>query len=147
MKVYKSYSPNLRDSKEVPQIKIKNDMLSNSGFEIGKEFAVIYQPKKITLILVEKTENNNQFRSQMSLNLINNIIQPKKLRVYLPGVGTKSVQSKYIIRQTFEKSENKKASKQSVSRLFKSWRTDLNRRPADYKSAALPTELRQLINV
>ena len=83
----------------------------------------------------------------MSLNLINNIIQPKKLRVYLPGVGTKSVQSKYIIRQTFEKSENKKASKQSVSRLFKSWRTDLNRRPADYKSAALPTELRQLINV
>jgi hypothetical protein len=54
MKVYKSYSPNLRDSKEVPQIKIKNDMLSNSGFEIGKEFAVIYQPGKITLVLVSK---------------------------------------------------------------------------------------------
>ena len=27
--------------------------------------------------------------------------------------------------------------------LFKSWRTDSNRRPADYKSAALPTELHQ----
>ena len=26
---------------------------------------------------------------------------------------------------------------------FMSWRTDLNRRPADYKSAALPAELRQ----
>ena len=25
-----------------------------------------------------------------------------------------------------------------------SWRLDLNQRPADYKSAALPTELRQL---
>ena len=26
-----------------------------------------------------------------------------------------------------------------------SWRTDLNPRPADYKSAALPTELRQRV--
>ena len=52
MKVYKSYNPNKRDAKKVPQIKIKNDMLLNSGFEIGKEFAVIYQPGKITLVLV-----------------------------------------------------------------------------------------------
>jgi hypothetical protein len=27
--------------------------------------------------------------------------------------------------------------------MFWSWRRDLNPRPADYKSAALPTELRQ----
>jgi hypothetical protein len=27
-----------------------------------------------------------------------------------------------------------------------SWRLDLNQRPADYKSAALPTELRQHLN-
>ena len=54
MKVYKSYNPNKRDSKEVPQIKIKNDMLLNSGFGIGKEFAVIYQPGKITLVVVSK---------------------------------------------------------------------------------------------
>ena len=54
MKVYKSYSPNKRDLKEVPQIKIKNDLLLNSGFEIGREFAIIYQPGKITLVLVSK---------------------------------------------------------------------------------------------
>jgi hypothetical protein len=54
MKVYKSYNPNKRDSKEVPQVKIKNDLLLNSGFEIGREFAVIYQPGKITLVLVAK---------------------------------------------------------------------------------------------
>ena len=59
MKVYKSYNPNKRDSKNVPQIKIKNDLLLNSGFEIGREFAVIYQPGKITLVLVVKSENNN----------------------------------------------------------------------------------------
>jgi hypothetical protein len=29
------------------------------------------------------------------------------------------------------------------SNFFWSWRLDLNQRPADYKSAALPTELRQ----
>ena len=52
MKVYKSYNPQKRNLKEVPQIKIKNDMLLNSGFEIGKEFAVVYQPGKITLVLV-----------------------------------------------------------------------------------------------
>jgi len=56
MKVYKSYNLNNRDSKEVPQIKIKNDLLLNSGFEIGKEFAVVYQPGKITLVLVAKEE-------------------------------------------------------------------------------------------
>ena len=54
MKVYKSYNPKKRDLKEVPQIKIKNDLLLNSGFEIGREFAVIYQPGKITLVLVSK---------------------------------------------------------------------------------------------
>ena len=53
MKVYKSYNPNKRDSKKVPQIKIKNDFLLNSGFEIGKEFAIIYRPGKITLVLVD----------------------------------------------------------------------------------------------
>ena len=53
MKVYKSYNPNKRESKNVPQIKIKNELLLNSGFQIGKEFAVIYQPGKIVLILVE----------------------------------------------------------------------------------------------
>jgi len=59
MKVYKSYNPNKRDSREVPQIKIKNDMLHNSGFEIGKEFAIIYQPGKITLVVIAKEKNNN----------------------------------------------------------------------------------------
>ncbi len=58
MKVYKSYNPNKKDSKKVPQIKIKNDLLINSGFEIGKEFAVVYQPGKITLVLVAKPGNN-----------------------------------------------------------------------------------------
>ena len=30
-----------------------------------------------------------------------------------------------------------------IKRALRSWRRDLNPRPADYKSAALPTELRQ----
>ena len=59
MKVYKSYNPTKRDCKKVPQIKIKNELLVNSGFEIGKEFAVIYQPGKITLILVAHEPENN----------------------------------------------------------------------------------------
>ena len=54
MKVYKSYNPNKRDSREVPQIKIKNDMLLNSGFEIGRESSVIYLPGKITFVLVAR---------------------------------------------------------------------------------------------
>ncbi len=58
MRVYKSFIPNQRDCKKVPQIKIKNEQLLNSGFEIGKEFAVIYQPGKITLLLVATKENN-----------------------------------------------------------------------------------------
>ncbi len=32
-------------------------------------------------------------------------------------------------------------------KFFWSWRLDLNQRPADYKSAALPTELRQPISL
>ena len=57
MKVYKSYNQNERDVKQIPQIKIKNELLLNSGFEIGKEFAVVYQPGKIVLVLIA---NNNQ---------------------------------------------------------------------------------------
>lgn len=59
MKVYKSYNPNKRDCKKVPQIKIKNLELIYSGFEIGKEFAVIYQPGKITLVLVANEKSSN----------------------------------------------------------------------------------------
>ena len=61
MKVYESSHQTKRDysrkgiptEKKVPQIKIKNSMLENSGFQIGKEFTVIYQPGKITLILIQ----------------------------------------------------------------------------------------------
>jgi len=59
MKVYESNHPTKRDYKKVPQIKIKNSQLINSGFDIGKEFAVVYQPGKITLVLVAKEEGNN----------------------------------------------------------------------------------------
>jgi hypothetical protein len=37
----------------------------------------------------------------------------------------------------------KNRSKSSKALIYTSWRTDSNPRPADYKSAALPTELRQ----
>jgi len=57
MKVYYSSNPSQRDFKKVPQIKIKNEELRNSGFTVGKEFAVIYQPGKITLVLVSSKEN------------------------------------------------------------------------------------------
>ena len=59
MKVYESSHQTKRDYKKVPQIKIKNSQLSRSGFDVGKEFAVLYQPGKITLVLVDKEESNN----------------------------------------------------------------------------------------
>lgn len=57
MKVYESSHPTKQDYKKVPQIKIKNLQLKDSGFNIGNEFAVIYHPGKITLILVEKDKS------------------------------------------------------------------------------------------
>ena len=59
MKVYESSHLTNRDYKKVPQIKIKNSQLIQSGFDIGKEYAVVYQPGKITLVLVDKKESNN----------------------------------------------------------------------------------------
>ena len=59
MKVNESSHPTKRDYKKVPQIKIKNSQLINSGFDIGKEFAVVYKPGKITLVLVAKEEGNH----------------------------------------------------------------------------------------
>ena len=59
MKVYESSHPTKGDYKRVPQIKIKNDDLRKYGFNIGKEYAVIYQPGKITLVLIERDTINN----------------------------------------------------------------------------------------
>ena len=59
MKVYESSHPTKEDYKKVPQIKIKNDDLRKYGFNIGKEYAVIYQPGKITLVLVERVGDNS----------------------------------------------------------------------------------------
>jgi hypothetical protein len=59
MKVYESSHPTKRDYKKVPQIKIKNSQLISSGFEIGKEYAVVYQPGKIALVLVAKEGSNH----------------------------------------------------------------------------------------
>jgi hypothetical protein len=79
----------------------------------------------------------------MLFNLTNHINQSFNNRMYLQRVGTKSVHSRYTVSGISKFPQNKKALKQSVLRPFLSWRTDLNRRPADYKSAALPAELRQ----
>ncbi|WKZ69990.1 MAG: hypothetical protein QY331_01815 [Melioribacteraceae bacterium] len=49
----------MRDYKKVPQIKIKNLQLANVGFEIGREYSVVYQPGKITLVLVAKEGSNH----------------------------------------------------------------------------------------
>ena len=51
MKVYESSHQTKKDFKRVPQIKIKNGNLIRSGFEIGKEFSVIYETNKIILQL------------------------------------------------------------------------------------------------
>ena len=59
MRVYESSHPTKGDYKRIPQIKIKNDDLRKYGFNIGKEYAVIYQPGKITLLLVERESDNN----------------------------------------------------------------------------------------
>ena len=58
MKVYEGSHPSKRDFKKVPQIKIKNEKLREIGFKPGNEFAVIYQPGKITLVLVAKEKFN-----------------------------------------------------------------------------------------
>ena len=59
MRVYESSHPTKGDYKRIPQIKIKNDDLRKYGFNIGKEYAVIYQSGKITLVLVERESDNN----------------------------------------------------------------------------------------
>lgn len=57
MKVYESSIPkNGVDFKKVPEIKIKNSKLLNSGFEIGKEYSVIYEQGRIVLVLVENVK-------------------------------------------------------------------------------------------
>ena len=50
LKVYKSYS----GTKEVPEIKIKNEKLVNVGFKIGAEFTIVYKRKKVILLLMDK---------------------------------------------------------------------------------------------
>ena len=66
MKVYESSNPiNLpagqagRGFKKVPQVKLKNKKLIQSGFEIGIEFNVIYEQGKIILEL-SKGDNKNE---------------------------------------------------------------------------------------
>ena len=59
MKVYESSHPTKRDFKKVPQIKIKNYKLNNSGFVIGKEFKVTYSPNKIILEIIEDQKVNS----------------------------------------------------------------------------------------
>ena len=57
MKVYESSHPTKRDYTKVPQIKLKNKKLIQSGFDIGKEFRVLYQPNKIILLVVNSDKN------------------------------------------------------------------------------------------
>jgi hypothetical protein len=57
MKVYESsISKNGVDFKKVPEIKIKNSKLLNSGFEIGKQYSVVYEQGKIILVLVDTNQ-------------------------------------------------------------------------------------------
>ena len=57
MKVYESSHPTKRDFTKVPQIKIKNKKLFQYGFEVGKEFRIIYQSQKIILKVVNSNNN------------------------------------------------------------------------------------------
>ncbi|MEW6195614.1 MAG: hypothetical protein AB1521_10715 [Bacteroidota bacterium] len=57
MKVYESSHPTKRDFTKVPQIKIKNKKLFQYGFEVGKEFRIIYQSQKIILEVVNSNNN------------------------------------------------------------------------------------------
>ncbi len=57
MKVYESSHPTKRDYTKVPKIKIKNKKLFQYGFEIGKEFRIIYQDQKIILEVVNSNSN------------------------------------------------------------------------------------------
>lgn len=59
MKVYESTYPSKCSYSKIPQIKIKNKKLNNCGFEIGKEFKVIYQQNKITLIIIAKEQGKS----------------------------------------------------------------------------------------
>ncbi|MCL5031035.1 MAG: hypothetical protein M1480_18670 [Bacteroidetes bacterium] len=59
MKVYESSYPTKRDYKNVPQIKIKNYKLGKSGFNIGKEFRIVYGQNKIILEIIEEQKANS----------------------------------------------------------------------------------------
>jgi hypothetical protein len=51
MKVYET--TNRKAIRKIPEIKIKNKKLIDSGFLIGKEFTVNYQKNKIILEIIQ----------------------------------------------------------------------------------------------
>lgn len=53
MKVYESTHQKKWNFTRVPQIKIKNKKLEDSGFQIGKEFRITYSKNKIILEVIE----------------------------------------------------------------------------------------------
>jgi len=57
MKVYEGSIHLKEDYKKVPQIIIRNKKLKNCGFDIGKQFAVLYQPGRITLVVISNDKN------------------------------------------------------------------------------------------
>ncbi len=118
MKVYESSHPTKRDFTKVPQIKIKNSQLVHSGFKVGKEFAVVYQPGKITLVLVDKEGSNHQFYKAMSFKLTNHINQSIKNGMHRQKVGIQSVHFRYNDSGILEKCRNEKSPKTYCFKAF-----------------------------
>lgn len=52
MKVYESSIQLKRQYKRLPQIKITNKKLLRAGFQVGKEYKIIYQSGKIILEII-----------------------------------------------------------------------------------------------
>ncbi|MAT59775.1 MAG: hypothetical protein K8F60_12785 [Melioribacteraceae bacterium] len=59
MKVYESSNSTNWNNSKIPQIKIKNKKLISCGFEIGKEYKVIYQHNKIILIIIANEKSKS----------------------------------------------------------------------------------------
>ena len=63
MKVYKAHFGRT----VVPEIRIKNNKLKESGFSVGADFQIVYENKRIVLLLCEK--DNQKTNEQLKFSI------------------------------------------------------------------------------
>ncbi len=60
LKIYQKYQPREWGSYAiVPEIRLQGKWLKELGFEIGKEITITQQKNKLTITLIDETNENN----------------------------------------------------------------------------------------